>query len=34
MSKPKAHSELKKLEREFIDKFSTLITTAFGLVAP
>ncbi|MFX1521450.1 MAG: DUF5654 family protein [Promethearchaeota archaeon] len=33
MSKGKTRSELKKLRREIVDKFSTLITTAFGLVA-
>jgi L-lactate permease len=33
MSKGKARTEFKKLKIEIIDKFSTLITTAFGLVA-
>ena len=30
--KEKAIKELRKLQREMIDKFSTLITTAFGFV--
>jgi membrane protein YdbS with pleckstrin-like domain len=33
MSKEKTRSEFKKLKTEIIDKFSTLLTTAFGLVA-
>ncbi len=30
--KEKAIKELRKLQKEMIDKFSTLITTAFGFV--